>query len=186
MIGVFLAGIAAGNWIGAGDRFAIVGRRTLASVLLVGAVGTVWPIAFSEILQRTGVHRSLPLEYRIVVLSTIACFPAGLTLALLTPLAVRIGTADVRSAGRVAGMTFALGTLGCLLGNYATGFWLIPSFTINTIIFGVAGMLASLAVITLTLPIPAVGRTEEKKRTSHRFPRSVGRSPSFSHVALPG
>ena len=60
------------------------------------------------------------------------------------------------------GMTFALGTLGCLLGNYATGFWLIPSFTINTIIFGVAGMLASLAVITLMFPIPAIGQTEGK------------------------
>ena len=45
---------------------------------------------------------------------------------------------DVTRAGRVAGLVFALGTLGCLVGNYATGFWLMADYTLNAITIGVA------------------------------------------------
>jgi spermidine synthase len=156
VIGVFLTGIAAGNWVGAGRRFAAATWSTLAAVLLAGMLAALWMIALPEVLHRTGWQAALPLGSRIIILSAITCFPAGLILALLTPLAVRLGTADVRSAGRVAGMTFALGTFGCLVGNYATGFWLIPSLNVNSIIAGVAVSLAVLATAIVILPMPKV------------------------------
>jgi spermidine synthase len=163
VIGVFLTGIAAGNWFGAGRQFAAPTRRTLTGVLVAGMVSSLWLIALPELLHRTGWQAALPLGSRIIILSAITCFPAGFILALLTPLAVRLGTADVRSAGRVAGLTFALGTLGCLVGNYATGFWLIPSLNVNTIVLGVAGGLALLAALTMILPLPSVRRTQHRE-----------------------
>jgi predicted membrane-bound spermidine synthase len=95
-----------------------------------------------------------------VAVTALLGFPAGLCLSLLTPLAVRLGTADVRIAGRIAGMTFALGTLGCLAGNYLTGFWLIPSLTINAIVLAVALGLLALAVVPYAMAEPKSSATK--------------------------
>ena len=147
VIGAFLTGIALGN--GVGGRYS---RRTaspagLAGVLLAGALAAVWMVALPELLRATGLHRGLPLGLRVPVLAALLCLPAGFALSLLTPAAIRLGLPDLRRAGRVAGLIFALGTLGCLAGNYVTGFVLIPHFTINTIVFVTAGLLVGTAVL---------------------------------------
>ena len=36
----------------------------------------------------------------------------------------------------------ALSTLGCLIGNYVTGFYLIPTLTINKLVLASAGALS--------------------------------------------
>jgi predicted membrane-bound spermidine synthase len=151
VIGVFLAGIAAGNWFGASLAPT---RKTLVAVLVASALGSFWMVGFPELLHRTNLHTAWPLLARIIVLTTLLCFPPGFFLALLTPLAVRLGTRDVRIGGRIAGLTFALGTLGCLAGNYLTGFWLIPTLTINSIVIAVGGLLSALVAIPFVMPNP--------------------------------
>ncbi|MFO0935628.1 MAG: fused MFS/spermidine synthase [Gemmataceae bacterium] len=159
VIGIFLAGIAAGNWMGASERGSSVSRRKLVAVLLFGALFAVWPIAIANGLHRTGLGTFLPLRPRIIVLTAVMFFPVAFILSLLTPMAVRLATRNLASAGKIAGLTFALGTLGCLLGNYATGFWLIPTYSIDTIVWLVAGLLSLLAPCTSILPIPRVDPT---------------------------
>jgi hypothetical protein len=68
--------------------------------------------------------------------------------------------------GRVAGMVFSLSTLGCLLGNYLTGFVLMKTFPINELVFMSAGVLAVLGVGSLLLlgqpnPTPEVVEARE-------------------------
>ncbi len=159
VIAAFLTGIAFGNAIGGrlADRLATPGR--LVRFLLSGALAALWMIAFPEILERTGVHRGLELDIRIPVLAFALCFPAGFTLSLLTPMAIRICVPDVGRAGSVSGLVFSLGTLGCLLGNYLTGFELIPNLELNWIVAAVAGLLvvtaaAAYAVVRNHPPAP--------------------------------
>jgi spermidine synthase/MFS family permease len=153
IIGVFLAGIALGNAYGGklADRYP--SPRTLAAVLLVGAVAAVW-MAFAP-SQFHGFYRSIPLGPRIPILSVLLCLPAGFVLSLLTPLAIKLGLPDVSRTGRVAGTIFALSTLGCLLGNYVTGFYLVPLFTVNALVYCSAGALAFLAVASFVLLKPS-------------------------------
>ncbi len=148
VIGVFLTGIALGNGLGGklADRYPT--PKTLAVLLVLGAITALWMAFFPMILSATGLHKSIPLTARIPLLTAILCLPAGLVLSLLTPLAIKLGLPDVGHTGRVAGMVFALSTLGCLLGNYLTGFFLIPAFTINTLVYFSAGSLALLALAT--------------------------------------
>ncbi|MDB5310868.1 MAG: spermidine synthase [Gemmataceae bacterium] len=158
IIGVFLAGIALGNAYGGklADRYP--SPRALIVLLAAGAVAAVWMAVFPMLLTATGVHRSVPLGPRIPLLATVLCLPAGLVLSLLTPLAIKLGLPDVTKTGRVTGMVFGLGTLGCLLGNYVTGFYLVPAFTINTLVFVAAGALLALAAavfVVLKLSPPA-------------------------------
>lgn len=155
IIGVFLAGIALGNAVG--GRLAMrASPRLLAVILAVGALTALWMVAFPAVLQETQWHRVFGLTARIPIVACLLCFPAGFVLSLLTAPAIELGLADVRRAGRVAGLMFALSTLGCLVGNYVTGFVLIPSFTIDTVVFVAAGGLAASAVAALFLPNRAV------------------------------
>jgi spermidine synthase len=144
IIGVFLLGIALGNAYGGklADRYP--SPRTLAAVLLVGAAAAIW-MAFAPLLFNT-FYRAIPLGPRIPLLAALLCFPAGFVLSLLTPLSIKLGLPDVSKTGRVAGTVFALSTLGCLLGNYATGFYLIPLYRIDTLVYVATGSLLVLAI----------------------------------------
>ena len=163
IIGVFLAGIALGNAYGGklADRYPT--PKTLAILLGAGAVAALWMMAFPQLLASTGAHKSLPLGPRIPILAAALCLPAGFVLSLLTPLAIKLGLPDVAHTGRVAGLIFALSTLGCLLGNYVTGFYLIPTFTINTLVLVAAGSLAALAVVALVIPKPELNIFQEQQ-----------------------
>jgi len=161
IIGVFLTGIALGNAYGGrlADRYPT--PRTLALLLAVGAAAALWMAAFPFLLSLSGLHKAVPLGPRIPLLAVLLCLPPGFVLSLLTPLAIKLGLPDLSRTGRVAGLVFSLSTLGCLIGNYLTGFVLIPNFTINTLVFASAGALAVLAVGTLLLLGRAEERTEE-------------------------
>ncbi|MBX9622506.1 MAG: fused MFS/spermidine synthase [Gemmataceae bacterium] len=151
IIGVFLTGIALGNALGGrlADRYP--SPRTLAAVLVAGAVAAGWMVLFPMLLGATGGYKAVPLGPRIPLLTVVLCLPAGFALSLLTPLAIKLGLPDVGKTGRVAGLVFALSTLGCLLGNYLTGFYLIPAFTINTLVLAAAGSLLALAAVTMVV-----------------------------------
>jgi spermidine synthase len=140
IIAAFLIGIALGNAVGGRIADRTPTRGKLILFLGLGAVAALWMILLPTILHG-GLYQSLPLKLRIPILAGALCLPVAFTLSLLTPLAIRIGIPDVASTGGVAGLIFALSTLGCLLGNYLTGFVLIPELAINTIALSVAGLL---------------------------------------------
>jgi hypothetical protein len=171
VIGTFLAGIAVGNAVGGKlvDRFP--SSRLLTGVLLVGAIAAAWAVLVPIVLDATAWHRLLLLGPRIPVLAAVVGFPVACALAVLTPVAVRAGLKDVTAAGRATGRVFALGTFGCLAGNYVTGFYLLSWFPIDTLALGVAGALLVLAgatrVWTHRHPSPKRGG---EKYTSPPFP----------------
>src|SRR5262245_8427480 len=100
VIGVFLTGIAFGNGFGGriADRYPTL--RTLAILLALGAIAALWMLVFPTFLGSSGMHKSLELKSRIIVLATVLCLPAGFVLSLLTPLAIKLGLPDVAHTGR--------------------------------------------------------------------------------------
>lgn len=181
IIGVFLTGIALGNGFGGklADRYPT--PRTLAALLALGAVAALWMLAFPLILSSTGAHKALPLGPRIPILAAALCLPAGFVLSLLTPLAIKLGLPDVSHTGRVAGLIFALSTLGCLIGNYVTGFYLIPTFTINTLVLVAAGVLVALAVVSQVVVRPSAPPTPQPLAAP---PDTAGEQLANSHTAI--
>src|SRR5262245_3511164 len=178
IIGVFLAGIALGNGLGGklADRYPT--PRTLAILLVLGAVAALWMMLFPMFLSSTGVYKSIPLGTRIPLLAALLCLPAGLVLSLLTPLSIKLGLPDIGHTGRVAGLIFALSTLGCLIGNYVTGFYLIPRFTINTLVLVSAGALLALAGGTMLVLKSEVGPTPPSPLPAGRGEENNGNSES--------
>ena len=184
IIGVFLLGIALGNAFGGrlADRYP--SPRTLAMLLAAGAAAALWMVVFPQMLTGSGAYKSIGLDPRIPFLALVLCLPAGFTLSLLTPLAIKLGLPDVSKTGRVTGMIFALSTSGCLLGNYLTGFVLIPSFTINTLVFFAAAMLTVLAVGTLVLLHDSTTNPDEES-ISGRQTSEYAENPSIPSHSNP-
>jgi len=146
VIGVFLTGIALGNWIGGriADRFP--SPKTVGVLLLLGGISSLGMIGCYEYTLSSGFYKSLPLGPRIPILAFIFCLLPAFSLSLLTPVTIKLLLPDVGSAGRIAGLIFAISTLGCLIGNYLTGFWLMAFLTLNEMTMGVGGGLIALAV----------------------------------------
>ena len=146
VIGVFLTGIALGNHFGGKIADRSPTSRTLGLLLLLGGLTSLSMLAGSKLCHQTGFDSALSLTARIPILAGLFCLPPAFVLSLITPLTIKLMLADVTNAGRISGLVFAVSTLGCLLGNYATGFWLMAEYTLDAISIGVAIGLMLLAV----------------------------------------
>ena len=123
VIGVFLTGIAVGNHFGGKLADRSPATRTLGILLGLGGLSALLMIGWAMVCHSTGFDQAFGLGPRIPVLAALFCLPPAIILSLITPLTIKLMLPDVTKAGRVAGLVFALSTVGCLVGNYATGFW---------------------------------------------------------------
>ena len=150
IIGVFLAVMSAGYWIGGrlADRHPHL--RALAGVLLASSV--------CQAIVLVGGRRIVAFlgdltggEPAGVLLATAVLFgPATVFLAMVSPYAVKIATADLGSLGGTAGHLYALSTAGSLVGTLGATFVLIPRLPLEPI-------LATILVATIASSLLAVG-----------------------------
>jgi spermidine synthase len=169
VIAAFLAGIAVGNAVGARLAARATGVK-LSLYLFLGGLGALWMIGLPYLLESQKWHTSVDILPRIPLLSALLCFPAGCLLSIPTPLAIRLGVPDVNKTGLVSGTIFALSTLGCLLGNYLTGFVLIPELSVNQIVLATATLLFVTAAATFGLARKPAESTEAVPHPSIPLP----------------
>jgi predicted membrane-bound spermidine synthase len=151
VIGAFLTGIALGNWVGGhvADRFP--SSKTVAVLLTLSGLSAFGMIGLYDYALSSGFYKSIPLGPRIPALAFLFCLLPALLMSLLTPVTIKLLLPDVGSTGRIAGLIFALSTLGCLIGDYLTGFYILAEFRLNTIAMGVGIGLIALAIPVLLI-----------------------------------
>jgi spermidine synthase len=148
IIGVILAGLSAGYWLGG-----VVGDRRPAPLLLaatialggvvVGLVPLVDTAVIEAVLAWDPGPRLDPLLCALVLFG-----PPSLVLSAVGPIAVRLQATSVQHAGATAGRTFAISTAGSIAGTFATAFWLIPLFgTEQLLVIGAAALFATAAFV---------------------------------------
>jgi len=133
IIGVVLAGISVGAWLGGraadrGDPVKLVGPllvsgglSALAAPIVVDLVG---PAADSG-----------PLG--IIALTTVGFFLPAALLSAVSPVVVKIRLGSLDKTGSVVGSFSAIGTAGAIFGTFLTGFVLIAAFPTRPIVVGV-------------------------------------------------
>ncbi len=148
LIGVVLAGLSLGYWLGgmAADRdptpslfVAVLGL----GALLVLAIPFVDGWVLDRVVELDPGPRLNPL------LATIALFGApAVVLGTVSPIAVKLRARSLEHLGRTAGRLFAISTAGSIAGTFATAFWLIPELGTDQLLAAgaVALMLAAAAV----------------------------------------
>ncbi len=146
IIGVILAGLSLGNWLGGhmADRGA--GETSVGMILLGGAVMCFAILMTLMLVARTiqGSGLSL-LSASFVYVFALFFLPAillGVTTPLLTTLALK---RDTRT-GHVVGRMHALAAFGSIAGTFVTGYWLVQTIGTKNIILGTSLALACLAL----------------------------------------
>ncbi|WP_336920767.1 fused MFS/spermidine synthase [Aquipuribacter sp. SD81] len=131
IIGVVLAGIAAGSWWGGRWADTHDPRRLLGPVVTGGGLlglAVVPLVAWAgEALRGTGAAGT-------VLVTALAFLAPALLLTAATPLVVKLRLADLDETGRVVGHLSAVGTAGALTGTFATGFVLVAALPTRVVV----------------------------------------------------
>jgi spermidine synthase len=143
IIGVILAGISLGAWLGgfAADRG---DPRRLPGPLLVA--GGLTALASPLIVDAIG-PALVPGAVPVVFASFVGFFVPAAVLSAVPPVIVKIQLASLDETGRVVGSYSAIGTAGAILGTFATGFVLVAAFPTRPIVIVLGVSLALGGVI---------------------------------------
>jgi spermidine synthase len=142
VIGVSLAAIAYGAWIGGALADRVDPHRLLPPAFALAAATTAVTLPMvrwvGEALRGTGVPG-------VLVLAALAVFVPGALLSGITPIVVKLQLADMRQTGRVVGRLSSIGTLGGITATLVTGFVLVAALPTSAILLGLALVLAFVA-----------------------------------------
>lgn len=145
IIGVVLAGISLGTWIG-GRAADSRDPRTYLPAVLAGSGALTLGVPFVIALLGPGVQGG---GAGGVLLLTLAGFFAPATvLSVVPPSIVKLQLDDLGDTGKVVGRLSALGTAGAIFGTFVTGFVLIAALPSKPIVYtvGVSLIVAGIAV----------------------------------------
>jgi predicted membrane-bound spermidine synthase len=119
IIGVVLAGISLGNYLGGVLADRAGPARMLAVLLAAGGLASVAVLPLASGLGALA-PRSYPLVFRIVLLTTLLFFLPSVLLGMVPPVAIKHALDDLAQAGKVVGRVYAASTVGSLVGTFLT------------------------------------------------------------------
>ena len=144
IIGVVLAGISFGNFLGGqlADRFPA--PSTIGVVLLAASGSCFASLALLPLLSDQ--LRYLPIIPQTLALNAGLFFLPSCLLGMVTPLASKQALTTLGTAGGVVGRLYAVSTAGSILGVYLTGFVLVALLGTRHVV-----LLAGLILLALAL-----------------------------------
>jgi len=146
IIGVILAGISLGNYIGGvlADRFG--SRGTLVVLFVLSAVASasiLWTIDMTDTIT----DLQVPIMLQVLLAFAIVFLLPAMLLGTISPVVVKLTLSDLNETGNVVGRIYAAGAAGSIAGTFLAGFWLISNFGTRTIVWGVAGLLLAMGFL---------------------------------------
>ena len=155
LIGVTLGALTVGYVVGgaAADRWPPL--RTFALEIVGGALSLLLIPAIRQLVLSS----TTPLGLRggSLVSAGLLFGPPLVLLSMTGPSAIRLVTSDFSVLGRGVGKVYGVSTLGSTLGAILTGFVLIPSFSVPTLLVACAVVLLLLGALGLLLARSAGG-----------------------------
>lgn len=145
VIGIVLAGIALGNYIGGRVADAFVPARALTAALIIASAGCVAILPLHRIVGDWEALWNLSWPMRIALHVGFTFLAPATLLGLISPLCAKMALDVGRAQGRTVGYIYAWGAIGSIVGTFATGYYLIAAIGTSTTIWIVAGVLALLA-----------------------------------------
>ncbi|MBC7899873.1 MAG: fused MFS/spermidine synthase [Saprospiraceae bacterium] len=147
LIGVILAALSLGYWLGGrlADRRPDI--RILASVIFLAGGGVSVTILFKDIVLSFIAAGNVGLEIKSVIAAILLFAPASILLGFVTPFAVKLKTLSLDDTGKMVGRIYALSTIGSIVGTFAAGFILIPFAGSTRTLYLIAGTLFFLSLL---------------------------------------
>ncbi|MGP0019154.1 MAG: fused MFS/spermidine synthase [Candidatus Sulfotelmatobacter sp.] len=143
VIGTILGSLSLGYYLGGvlADR----NQKLLPLILLLGACAVALVHFERPLLPEFG---DLGLEWGSLLAAILLFAPASAVLGMVSPYLLKISASDPARIGRISGGIFAASTLGSIAGTFLGGFYLIPHFTVSSILGGMVVLLLILSAWT--------------------------------------
>jgi MFS family permease len=149
VIGIVLAGISLGSWIGGWLADRTPTRALLTASLAIGG----FLLSLSPwIVRQVGPDLTPSNPWSAVLLTAAAFLLPSIALSAVTPTVLKGLGQGSRHLGSVAGAISAIGTAGALIGNFSAGFVLVGNLRASQILIicgAVSLVLAAVTVIAL-------------------------------------
>ncbi len=146
IIGVVLAGISLGNYLGGrlADRYPR--RATLGGILAASGLMTLSILILIQFVPGLPVWSGTPLVARIVFITTVIFFIPSTIMGMVSPVVVKLTLSDLAKTGNVVGKIYACGAMGSIFGTFLTGFVLIAWMGTRMIVLLVGIVLILMAI----------------------------------------
>ncbi|HET8684942.1 MAG TPA: fused MFS/spermidine synthase [Micromonosporaceae bacterium] len=140
VIGVALAAIAYGAWLGGwlADRYPP--RRLLPPALVLAAATTAVTL---PVVRYAGEILRGSAAAGVLLLTALATFVPCALLSTVPPLVVKLQLGDLGQTGRVVGRLSSIGTLGAITATLGTGFVLVAALPSSVIVLTLAVLLGA-------------------------------------------
>jgi spermidine synthase len=148
VIGVVLAGIAIGNYVGGQLADRRPGRTTLSAIYLAAAAATALILFFARDVDAFTAPTSWPAILQVLWITILMFFVPSVVMGMPTPMLVKLSLPSLDSTGRIVGDVQAAATAGSIVGVFITGYFLISWFGTRSIVAGVVVVLLLLAAFS--------------------------------------
>lgn len=147
VIGVVLAGISLGNYLGGRLADRAASRLLLGRLFFASSLGTLSVLATALLASRVPFVLSTP--FYVLLVTAIVFFLPGVLLGTISPVVLKLTLNDLQKSGRTVGTLYAASTLGNIVGTFATGFYLISLLGTRLILLLVALVLLGTGVLVI-------------------------------------
>ncbi|MET0921233.1 MAG: fused MFS/spermidine synthase [Acidimicrobiia bacterium] len=149
IIGVVLAGIAAGSWLGGKLADRVNPRRIIGPTVALGGLLALFTV---PIVRALGDSTSSDGAGRILTvwLTVAGFFLPALVLSAVHPMVVKLQLRDLDRTGGTVGRLSGIATFGAIVGTFVTGYLLVATIPTRTIVYAVGFFLIAVG-IALTL-----------------------------------
>lgn len=150
IIGVILAGISLGNYVGGwmADRWA--SPRLLGRIFMVSGLASIGILVVNRFNLVPAAP--CPLMVKSLLLITALFLPPAAVLGTVSPIVAKLAVNNLNETGQTVGQLYAYGSMGSIIGTFATGFFLVFLFNTHVIIWGVGGLLLLLGLLCHRMP----------------------------------
>jgi MFS family permease len=146
VIGIVLAGIALGNYVG--GRLADRHRAapTLATLFILSSITSVTITVLNNLVGNWLFLWTLPWPIRVGLHVAFVFLAPSVVLGMISPVAAKMALDHSAQTGRTIGSVYAWGVICSIVGTFATGFYIIAAFGTASIIWAVGGLLGAMAI----------------------------------------
>lgn len=147
IIGVILAGLSLGNWLGGLWADARGSARGAGLVLAAGGIYCILSLTLLGSAGRLVQTQGFSLLGASFLLAAVLFFTPALLIGVVTPLLTTLALRLDPRTGHVVGRMHALAAVGSIAGTFAAGYWLVQTFGSRAVVLG-----CGLALLALALP----------------------------------
>ncbi len=146
VIGIVLAGIAGGNYVGGriADRFPP--KESLAALFLMASANSLLIPMLNNRVGQVEALRDLDWPTRIALHVFLVFFPPSCLLGMISPVAAKMAIVTGQRLGRTIGSVYSWGTIGSILGTFLTGYVLIAKMGTTAVLLMVSAVLLAMAL----------------------------------------